>query len=354
MIEGLKTYGSDKLVKELQNLKNPIFICTIATTETSRIPGLTGAGATPELTKYTPAGDAELILDGEVKCMSDIPQTIIGEVVTPTPSMITKGSLALCDCPVMVLDAGSEIKANSDVFDISDGKHGKDIRTGKAVEDPEGLFEKGFELAEILSEKHDYIVIGESLPAGTTTALGVLVGLGYDAKGKVSGCMDTNPHEMKNALVEEGLKNAGLEESKDNNPFDVIRAVGDCMLPAVAGVLMGAKVPVVLAGGTQLTAACAIAKALDPEFDFSNCCLATTSFVVKDDTADMLSIVEQIGDISVNAVNPNFEISRIEGLKNYTKGFIKEGAGAGGAMFLALMLGNSIDEIRESIEDACS
>ena len=62
MIEGLKTYGSDKLVKELPNLKNPIFICTIATTETSRIPGLTGAGATPELTKYTPAGDAELIL----------------------------------------------------------------------------------------------------------------------------------------------------------------------------------------------------------------------------------------------------------------------------------------------------
>ena len=137
MIEGLKTYGSDKLVKELPGLKNPIFICTIATTETSKIPGLTGAGATPELTKYTPAGDAELILDGEVKCMTDIPQTIIGEVVTPTPSMITKGSLALCDCPVMVLDAGSEIKANSDVFDISDGKHGKDIRTGKAVENPE-------------------------------------------------------------------------------------------------------------------------------------------------------------------------------------------------------------------------
>ena len=48
MIEGLKTYGSDKLVKELPDLKNPIFICAIATTETSKIPGLTGAGATPE------------------------------------------------------------------------------------------------------------------------------------------------------------------------------------------------------------------------------------------------------------------------------------------------------------------
>ena len=75
---------------------------------------------------------------------------------------------------------------------------------------------------------------------------------------------------------------------------------------------------------------------------------------MKDDTADILDITKQIGDISVNAVNPNFEISRVEGLKNYTEGYIKEGAGAGGAMFLALMLGNSIDEIRESIEDACS
>ncbi len=354
MIEGLKTYGSDKLVCELKEKENPIFICTIATTETSKIPGLTGAGATPELTKYTPAGDAELILDGEVKCMKDIPQTIIGEVVTPTPSMITKGSLALCDCPVMVLDAGSEIKADSDVFDISDGKHGKDIRTGKGVENPEELFEKGYSLAEILSEKHDYIVIGESLPAGTTTALGVLVGLGYDAKGKVSGCMNTNPHEMKNEIVDEGLKNAGLKPSKNNNPFDVVAAVGDPMLPAVAGVLMGAKVPVVLAGGTQLTAVCAIAKALDPDFDFSNSCLATTSFVVKDETADILNITTQIGEISVNAVNPNFEISKVEGLKNYTEGYIKEGAGAGGAMFLALMLGNDIDSIRESIEDACS
>lgn len=126
------------------------------------------------------------------------------------------------------------------------------------------------------------------------------------------------------------------------------------MLPVVAGILMGAKVPVVLAGGTQLTASCAIAKALDPDFDFSNSCLATTAFVVKDETADILNITSQIGDITVNAVNPNFEISRVEGLKNYTRGFIKEGAGAGGAMFLALMLGNSIDEIRESIEDACS
>ena len=350
MIKGLKTYGSEKLVNELPKLKNPIFICTVASTKTSEIPGITGAGATPELTKFTPTGDAELIMSGKVMCMEDIPQTIIGEVVTPTPSVLTKASVELCNSTKMIIDAGCEIKAGIDVFDISEGNFGQDISTGKAVKDPEAIFNKAYELGAILSEKHDYIVIGESLPAGTTTALGVLVGLGYNAKGKVSGCMDTNPHEMKNKVVDEGLEKAGLKVDKNNNPFDVVAAVGDPMLPAVAGVLMGATVPVVLAGGTQLTASCAIAKAIDKDFDFSNMCLATTAYVVADETADVLDIAKQIGDITVCAVNPFFEESAVEGLKNYTKGFIKEGAGAGGAMFLALMRGYTIEEIREAIE----
>ena len=45
---------------------------------------------------------------------------------------------------------------------------------------------------------HDYLVIGESIAAGTTTALGVLRALGYDANEKVSGSMPTNPHDLKN------------------------------------------------------------------------------------------------------------------------------------------------------------
>ena len=220
----------------------------------------------------------------------------------------------------------------------------------RAFPTSEAIFNKAYDLATILSEKHDYIVIGESLAAGTTTALGVLVGLGYDAKGKVSGCMDTNPHSLKNRLVDEGLANANLTPNKDNDPFEVVAAVGDAMLPAVAGVIMGATVPVVLAGGTQLTAACAIVRAIDKDFDFSNTCLSTTAYVVADETADLLDIAKQIGGITVNAVDPFFEDSTVEGLKNYTKGFIKEGAGAGGAMFLALMRGHSIESIRTAIE----
>lgn len=353
MIKGLKTYGSTKLVEELAKLENPIFICTIATTKTSEIPGISGAGASPELTKFTPAADAEILINGEVSCMKEIPQTVVDGDAAPTPSMITKASLDLCKVPIMILDAGSEIKPNVDSLNIGEG-YGENIATGKAVNNPKAIFERGFELGATLSEKQDYIVIGESIGAGTTTALGVLTGLDYDAYNKVSGSMPTNPHELKTKTVNEGLANAKISPDKNNDPFEVIAAVGDPMLPAIAGVAMGADIPVVLAGGTQLCAACAIIKSLDSDFDFSNICLATTSFVAQDETADIFNIINQIGDISINAVNPNFEKANVKGLKNYLIGFIKEGAGAGGAMFLALMRGKNIDEIRLAIEEACS
>jgi NaMN:DMB phosphoribosyltransferase len=44
--------------------KNPLFICTIATTETGKIPGLSAAGANPDFTDFTPPADAELLLLG--------------------------------------------------------------------------------------------------------------------------------------------------------------------------------------------------------------------------------------------------------------------------------------------------
>ena len=34
-------------------------------------------------------------------------------------------------------------------------------------------------------------------------------------------------------------------------------------------------------------------------------------------------------------------------------GFVKEGAGAGGMMFTALVLGSSVEELREKIEKVC-
>ena len=42
--------------------KKPLFVATIATTETGKIPGLSAAGQNPDFTDFTPPADAELLL----------------------------------------------------------------------------------------------------------------------------------------------------------------------------------------------------------------------------------------------------------------------------------------------------
>lgn len=77
MDKSVKSYGSRDALYKLQD-KDSLFLCVIATTLTSRIPGITGAGASPELTDYTPAADVELIIHSEPKCLPEIPQTVVG------------------------------------------------------------------------------------------------------------------------------------------------------------------------------------------------------------------------------------------------------------------------------------
>jgi len=356
LFNGLKTYGSNKLLKDLKG-KKPFFTCVIATTATSKIPDISGAGASEELMEYTPAGDVELIVWGELRCCEIPPQTVVDGDSAPTPAMITKAALELSNAPYLIVDAGSKIKPDIPYIKLGDEKYGEDIRTGKAINNPTKIFKEAKIIANELSKNNDYLVIGESIPGGTTTALGVLTALGYDADFKVSGSKPSNPHNLKKEVVLEGLKNANLVEGIGNigkiNPIEAVSAVGDPMIPAVAGMVFGATVPVILAGGTQMAAVIAFIKAINPRFDFSNICLATTSFVANDETSDLFNIISQIGDININVVDPNFEESSNDGLKNYLKGFVKEGVGAGGAMLMALLLGYSIEDIREKIEEVC-
>lgn len=352
MKETIKHYGSAEILTKLKN-RNSLFICVIASTRTAKIPGITGAGATAELTDYTPAADVELIVHGEPQCLPEIPQTVIGGESAPTPAVITKAALELSDIPFLVADAGAAVKPNLPYIKIND-EPGGDIKHGKAVLNPEEIFNKGKILGENLSKITDYLIIGESTPAGTTTALGVLTAMGHDAGHKVSGSMPENPHELKERVVREGLKAAGFKPGDlATDPFKAVEAVGDPMIPAVAGIAAGSRVPVILAGGTQMTAVCAVIKEAAPEFDFDELAIATTIFVAEDETSDINYISTQISDTTIFAVDPCFEKSEITGLKNYLNGSVKEGVGAGGAMMAALLKGVSIDDLRKRTEDLC-
>lgn len=349
----IRHFGSPGELPILED-SNPLFLCVIASTRTSNIPGITGAGATPELTDYTPAADVELIVHGKAMCLPDIPQTVVEGAASPTPAVITKAALELADIPFLTADAGAAVKPNVTFFDINH-KPGENIRSGKAVLNPEQIFKRGKFLGKMLSQFNDHLFIGESTPAGTTTALGVLTAMGYDGNRKVSGSMPENPHDLKMEVVSDGLKAAGFEAGDlAHDPLKAVEVVGDPMIPAVAGIAAGSQVPVTLAGGTQMTAVCAVIKEMDKDFDWEELSIATTIFVARDETSDINYISRQIADYSIFAVDPQFEKCGNAGLKNYLNGSVKEGVGAGGAMMAALVKGVSVGEIRIKTEEFCA
>ncbi|MCE7697329.1 MAG: TIGR00303 family protein, partial [Methanobacterium paludis] len=208
MKNAIKSYGSSDILHKLEN-KDSLFLCAIASTRISRIPGITGAGATPELTDYTPAADVELVLNGKPQCLPDIAKTIVDGVPTPTPAVITKASVELADIPFLVADAGAAVKPNLPYFKINE-EPGGNIKMGKAVKNSKDIFDRGVMLGRTLSKLTDHLVIGESTPAGTTTALGVLTAMGCDVDHKISGSTPENPHKLKHQLVEDGLRAAGF------------------------------------------------------------------------------------------------------------------------------------------------
>jgi len=314
--------------------KKPLFVCTIATTETAKIAGISAAGKYPEFTDYTPPADAELLLLGKCKCIAGVPVTPDG---IPTPALITMSALHLADVPVLTASGGLKVKPQIPFLDLG-GNPGRDIRTGNAVDNVAEVIARATTAGEQLAKHSDYMVIGESIPGGTTTALGVLSAMGINAEGKVSSSMPENPHELKVEAVRAGLTAAGERfGSLAKNPVRAITCVGDPMMPAFAGLIIGAagQIPVLMAGGTQMTAVLAVVNALNPDV-LCNAAVGTTRWVVSDASSDIRGIVSQIADVPVLAADLDFGSSRFDGLKAYEKGIVKEGVGAGGASIAAM------------------
>jgi uncharacterized protein (TIGR00303 family) len=316
------------------NGKNPLFACVIGVTETAKISGISAAGKYPKLTDYTPPADVELLLLKKCRCISGIPITPEG---IPTPALITMSALSLANIPVLVVSGGLRTNPHVPFLDLG-GKPGRDIRTGIAVDNVEEVMRRAKIAGENLSKTADYLVVGESIPGGTTTALGVLLAMGIDAKRKVSSSMSENPHELKIKTVEDGLKASKVEfGGLADDPLKAISCVGDPVIPAFAGLVLGAanKVPVLMAGGTQIGAVLAVINALNPNI-LDNVAIGTTRWIIIDKTADLKGIITQIADIPILAANLNFSQSKFEGLKAYEKGVVKEGVGAGGAAIAAM------------------
>jgi len=322
--------------------KRPLFLCVISNTDTGKIPGISAAGTSPELTDYTPGADAELVETNRIITMPELPEAPGG---SPTPAIVTKAALNLTGIPSLFVASGLAKKPAIPYAELG-GSPGNDIRKKSAVPEARTLYENASLLGKKLSRMSDCVFIGESIAGGTTTAMAVLRAVGYS--GNVSSSFCSNPLDLKAGVVEQAMRRAGAAEgSLKDDPLRAIMELGDPMMPAALGLMRGLKgTKVVLAGGTQMAAVLALGKALGIDGDIS---IATTKYIVEDKSASFLEIVEEVGR-PYYYVDPGLEMSKIPPVQIYAQGYVKEGVGMGGASLLAGIFGVTRERLVEETD----
>ncbi|MDF9744206.1 nicotinate mononucleotide-dependent phosphoribosyltransferase CobT [Natrinema salsiterrestre] len=314
------------------------------TTETALIDGISAAGAAPELMAHTPSADVEILEYGEPVAS---PVTPVSPNGCPTPAAVTRAVREVVGFDVSVIDAGLSRPTAAPTVELG-AEPGSDIRVESAVPDANAAFDRAYDYGASLPD--DELLIGETVPGGTTTALGVLTALGEPTR--VSSSLPTNPIERKRRVVEEALAASDLEPGDcDGAPLEAIEAVGDPVQPVVAGIAAGALesgTEVTLAGGTQMVAVAAALRQAGIDAPLS---IATTSFVA-DEQGDRLREACERFDCELTVTDPGFDGRDHVAMRRYCAGEAKEGVGMGGA--LSLVPDGRMGEVRDRLETVCA
>lgn len=318
------------------------FVLVAGTTHTATIEGISAAGADPELMLHTPAADAEIVEYGQPVYA---PTTPVSPTGCPTPAVITRAVHELVAPDALVVDAGLARRTAAPTVTVGE-RPGADVRDPEPVPGATDVFEAARELGRGLPDEE--LVVGESIPGGTTTAFGVLTALG-EPHG-VSSSLPENPLTLKREVVATALDESGLDAGDAaGEPIRAIQSMGDPVLAAVSGLTIGAIETggeVTLAGGTQMIAAGALVRHFDVHAPLG---LATTSFVADDETADVQTAARAL-DLDLTVTDPGFDRSDHVAMERYRRGEAKEGVGMGGALMLAARDGIPMDEVRTRIE----
>lgn len=315
----------------------PVFACVLGFTETALIPGISAAGQTPEDRRYTAIADAEFLVTGQTAgAYYPLPPLTSGV----SPVFISRAVIEPLQIPTYVFNAGLPTPPAIAAIDL-EGSPAQCLSTGHALEISvvERLLQQGLNWGAKFAQDYpdSYLIISECVVGGTTTALGVLMGLGVDALGKVNSSHPTCNHQQKLALVQQGLAAAGYPQ----DPLAVVAAVGDPMQIVAAGMAIAAsqEIGVMLAGGTQMLAVYALMQALvksqQLNVDWSQIVVGTTRWVCEDASADCVGLAKSLAPVPLLATQLSFAHSPYPQLQVYEQGFVKEGVGAGGLAIAA-------------------
>ena len=340
----------------------PVFACVLGFTDTGLIPGISAAGSTPEARKYTACADAEFLYYGaKRKPLYPLPPLTAGA----SPVLISRAVVESLNIPVYLFNAGLPQPPDVPVIDLG-GSPAKCLSAGAAINitTVHHLLKQGLLWGERLATNAEqgYVILGECVVGGTTTALAILTGLGIDAEGKVNSSHAVCNHTQKWAVVQAGLEKmrvAGKETSVSIDPLELVAAVGDPMQVVVAGMAIAASrhCGVLLAGGTQMLAVyaliCAIADVYDLSWQPAEVVVGTTRWVAEDPTGNTVDLALSLGKTipPLLATQLSFANSRYPQLQAYEQGFVKEGVGAGAACIAAALSQNwPQDQLLTAIE----
>ncbi|MEF8775843.1 MAG: TIGR00303 family protein [Haloarculaceae archaeon] len=316
-------------------------LVTAGSTHTAAIDGLSAAGASTALLAHTPAADLEILQHGEPTAAPVVPVSPTG---CPTPAVVTRAVVEFGALDPVAVDAGTARSPAVETVDLGDAP-GADIREPVAVPEAADRFDRARAHGRSLPD--DAVLVGETIPGGTTTAMAVLRALGE--REAVSSSLPANPLSLKDEVVTEALTRSDIAPGgAAGEPHRAVRAVGDPVLPAVAGLTVGALengASVTLAGGTQLAAAAALVRHAGVEDSLT---LATTSFVAADETARIEALAGDL-DLDLIVTDPGFETSAHPALAAYVAGEAKEGVGMGGALAVADRRGIAGATLRERV-----
>ncbi len=329
----------------------PIFACILGFTETGLIPGISAAGKTPEQRKYTACADAEFLYYGaQHQPQHPLPPLIAGA----SPVLISRAVVAGLKIPVYLFNAGLLQPPAIPIIDLG-GTPAKCLSQGSALDiaTVKHLFTQGMLWGTRLSAdiSGSYLILGECVVGGTTTALAILTALGIEAVGKVNSSHPICNHQQKWSIVQTGLQqiqNSPFPIPSFLDPLQIVAAVGDPMQVVVAGMAIAASrsCGVMLAGGTQMLAVYALIQAIAQAYSLpwhpEAVVVGTTRWVAEDASGGTVDLALSLGASipPLLATQLSFANSRYPQLQAYEQGFVKEGMGAGAACIAANLSGN--------------
>ena len=330
--------------------KKPLFACILSFTRTGLIPQISAAGTTPQARTYTAIADAEYLINGSTHHLPPLAAGI-------SPAVLSRAILTALKVPIHLLSTGLPDKLSVPHTALPQ-IIAKSVQTGQAMTlgQTKALFESGLHWGDRLAQScpDGYLILGECVVGGTTTAQAVLTALGYDVAGRMSSSHLNSNHLQKTALVNQGLRH--WQQQPERSPLAAIAACGDPMQAVAAGITLAAsrRIGVLLAGGSQMLAVYAIAQALDIQHSYhwktQRVVVGTTRWVIEDRSADTVAIAREIGAPYL-ASEINFSQSPYFQLRAYEQGFVKEGVGAGGCAIAAhLYKSQTRSQLRHLIE----